>query len=264
MLNIHKNIEAQLTYYHSTQRIPNIIFNGPSGVGKSTLLHNFLMLIYDNDKSKMREMCMYVNCAHGKGIKFIRDELKFFAKTNINTTNGKFKSIVLINGDKLTTDAQSALRRCIELFTFNTRFFIIVEDKNKMLTPVLSRFCEINIPEPLYRGKPINLYKHRLNNIFDRTVNKKKLAILTQHLYGLPPSPALTSMVDISARLVSLGFSAIDVHKLIEDGIFNDQLSELGKYKLLMHFDKIRRECRDEKTLMLTLLISIFMPPTPM
>ena len=29
---------------------------------------------------------MYVNCAHnnGKGIRFIRDELKFFAKTNIH------------------------------------------------------------------------------------------------------------------------------------------------------------------------------------
>ena len=39
---------------------------------------------------------MCVNCAHGKGIKFIRDELKFFAKTNINHMHGYFfKSIVL-------------------------------------------------------------------------------------------------------------------------------------------------------------------------
>ena len=27
---------------------------------------------------------MHVNCAHSKGIRFIRDELKFFAKTNIH------------------------------------------------------------------------------------------------------------------------------------------------------------------------------------
>lgn len=27
---------------------------------------------------------MILNCAHGKGIKIIREELKFFARTNIN------------------------------------------------------------------------------------------------------------------------------------------------------------------------------------
>jgi hypothetical protein len=31
---------------------------------------------------------MYVNCSHGKGIKFIREELKFFAKTHINSNGG--------------------------------------------------------------------------------------------------------------------------------------------------------------------------------
>ena len=40
------------------------------------------------------------------------------------------------NADKLTIDAQSALRRCIELFSHNTRFFIVVEDKNKLLRPI--------------------------------------------------------------------------------------------------------------------------------
>ena len=72
---------------------------------------------------------MTVNCAHGKGIKFIRDELKFFAKTNIQSNTGaSFKTITLINADFLTIDAQSALRRCIELFSHNTRFFIIVKN----------------------------------------------------------------------------------------------------------------------------------------
>ena len=75
---------------------------------------------------------MYVNCSHGKGIKFIREELKYFAKSQINSNGGdNFKSILLINADKLTFDAQSAIRRCIELFSYNTRFFIVVEDKYK-------------------------------------------------------------------------------------------------------------------------------------
>ena len=118
---------------------------------------------------------MYVNCAHGKGIKFIRDELKFFAKSHINSNGGDiFKCIILLNGDKLTMDAQSALRRCIELFSHTTRFFIIVEDKYKLLRPILSRFCEIYIPEPIYNGKYINLYKHTIEQTFKMKDLKKK------------------------------------------------------------------------------------------
>ena len=50
-------------------------------------------------------------------------------KTHINIKGtGHFKTIVMTNADKLTIDAQSALRRCIESFSHTTRFFIIVGD----------------------------------------------------------------------------------------------------------------------------------------
>jgi hypothetical protein len=43
---------------------------------------DFINEIYDNDKMVIKNYVLNVNCAHGKGIKFIREELKFFAKTN--------------------------------------------------------------------------------------------------------------------------------------------------------------------------------------
>ena len=96
MLPIHQNIKNKLDYFHKNKKIPNIIFNGPSGSGKSKLVNDFITLIYDNNKEKIKDFVMYVNCAHGKGIKFIREELKFFAKTHINSNGGDiFKSIVL-------------------------------------------------------------------------------------------------------------------------------------------------------------------------
>jgi len=169
-LNIHHDIKEKLKYFYEIRKIPNIIFNGPSGSGKSTIVNDFISLIYEGNKDKIKDFVMYVNCAHGKGIKFIREELKFFAKTHINSNGGDiFKSIILLNGDKLTMDAQSALRRCIELFSHNTRFFIIVEDKYKLLRPILSRFCEIYISEPEYKGKYINLYKYNLEETFKLT-----------------------------------------------------------------------------------------------
>lgn len=263
MLNIHKNIEKQLNHYYTTKNVPNIIFNGSSGSGKSTILNNFISLIYDHDKTKIREMCMFVNCAHGKGIKFVRDELKFFAKTNINTHGGKFKSIVLTNGDKLTTDAQSALRRCIELFTFNTRFFIIVEDKYKLLTPILSRFCEIYVPEPQYRGNSINLYQYNLNKMFNQSISKKtRLNSLEQRLINvMKDDKTSTSPVKISefvSELYDDGYCALDIQKLLENNLHNEELSDLTRYKLLMMFEKMKKEHRDEKTLMMCMIYYIF------
>ena len=160
-LNIHQNIKEKLNYFYEIHKIPNILFHGPTGSGKRSIVNEFIHNIYENDREKIKSFVMYVNCSHGKGIRFIRDELKFFAKTHIYSNGGDiFKSIVLFNGDKLTIDAQSALRRCIELFSHNTRFFIIVEDKYKLLKPILSRFCEIYIPEPEHKGVPINLYTY--------------------------------------------------------------------------------------------------------
>ena len=141
-LPLHAHIQKKLDYFYETQKIPNLIFHGSSGTGKRTIVYDFLNKIYDSDKHKLKTNVMMVNCAHGKGIKFIREELKFFAKTNIQSNSGVlFKSIVLLNADSLTIDAQSALRRCIELFSHNTRFFIIVENKHTVLYPILSRFC---------------------------------------------------------------------------------------------------------------------------
>lgn len=150
----HDKIKKKLDYFIEKGKIPNIIFYGQSGSGKKTLLKYFLDKIYEGQYLQ-EQYIMNVNCAHGKGIKFIRDEMKFFAKTNINLTlrskNTKFpipKSIILLNAEQLTIDAQSALRRCIELFSTTTRFFIVTQKKEKLLKPIISRFCDIYVPRP--------------------------------------------------------------------------------------------------------------------
>ena len=128
-LKIHSNIYKKLDFFIKENKIPHIIFYGNYGTGKRTILNNFINKIYKNDKNIINSYVMYVNCAHNKGIRFIRDELKFFAKINIhNNENLLFKSIVLFNAEKLTIDAQSALRRCIEKFSYNTRFFFNVPE----------------------------------------------------------------------------------------------------------------------------------------
>ena len=256
-LQIHQQIKDKLKYFHDIHKIPNIIFNGPSGSGKSTMVNEFISLIYNADKEKIKNMAMYVNCAHGKGIKFIREELKFFAKTNINTNGGDtFKSIILLNGDKLTMDAQSALRRCIELFSHNTRFFIIVEDKYKLLKPILSRFCEIYISEPEYNGQTINLYKWNIEQTYKLTDViaqrndwlKKELNKLVKQTINEKIINEIDLLLFVS-KLYEKAYNSLDIIKLLEDDLFD--ISQEKRYELLIAFNKVRKEFRNEKLLLL-------------
>lgn len=265
MINIHKPIKDKLEYFHNNKKIPNIIFNGPSGSGKSSIVNDFISLIYDGNKDKIRDFVMYVNCAHGKGIKFIREELKFFAKTHINSNGGDvFKSIVLLNGDKLTMDAQSALRRCIELFSHNTRFFIIVEDKYKMLKPILSRFCEIYIPEPEYNGKIINLYKYNLEQTFKMVdIKGKRIEWLRAELdktftKGTESNISETTLLSFVTKLYEKAYNALDIIQMLEDGQIIMAISN-KQYELLIAFNKVRKEFRNEKLLMLFVLNFIYL-----
>jgi GTPase SAR1 family protein len=263
LLNIHKSIKNKLEYFNSIHKIPNIIFHGPSGSGKRTIVNEFIHNIYNNDREQIKSFVMYVNCAHGKGIKFIRDELKFFAKTHINSNGGDiFKSIILLNADKLTMDAQSALRRCIELFSHNTRFFIIVEDKYKLLKPILSRFCEIYIPEPLYNGNIINLYKYNLNETFKmKDVQNTRLEWLKKELLkSVNKITNISELIQISTKLYEKGYSGIDIFNLIEIPKFMELLiTTEKKYELLIAFNKVRKEFRNEKLLILFILNFLFL-----
>jgi DNA polymerase III delta prime subunit len=249
---LHNNIYEKLTYFVNINKIPNIIFHGPSGCGKRTILNNFINMIYENKKNTIKQYVMFVNCAHGKGIKFIREELKFFAKTNIH--NGIFKTIVLSNADKLTIDGQSALRRCIELFSHNTRFFIIVEDKYKLLKPILSRFCEIYIPLPTINNEQVNLNKYNSNNIILNNNNLKKeetIKTLILNILKNKINLSNTNVLETSKILYEKGYSALDLLEQIEK---LDELQDERKYLILLFINKIKKEFRSEKMLIMFIL----------
>jgi hypothetical protein len=266
MLSIHESIKEKLAYFQSIHKIPNIIFHGPSGSGKRKIVNDFIHNVYDNDKEKIKNLVMNVNCAHGKGIKFIRDELKFFAKTHIHSNGGDlFKSILLLNADKLTMDAQSALRRCIELFSHNTRFFIIVEDKYKLLKPILSRFCEIYIPEPVIHGSSINLYKYNIQQTFSmKEIKTQRMEYLKKGIHKLHSdnnNPIDSKkLIDFSTHLYEKGYCGLDVMYLIENSkCFDPWLTPSKSYELLIAFNKVRKEFRNEKLLLLFILHFLFL-----
>ena len=271
----HDAIIEKLNYFYKIHKIPNIIFHGGCGTGKKTIVNQFINTIYNGDKEKIKTFVMYVNCAHGKGIKFIREELKFFAKTHIISNGGDiFKSVILLNADKLTMDAQSALRRCIELFSHSTRFFIVIEDKYKLLKPILSRFCEIYVPELIIKNTIVNLHnideeKHHLGSL------QKEMKIYMDGL-GMHDTDTNTNTntntkskneniikknADFSVKLYEKGYNGLDLIALIERNMFTSKniLTNNKRIEFLITFNKIRKEFRNEKILILFILHFMFL-----
>lgn len=280
MIKFNESIKNKLDFFLKTKKIPNIIFHGTSGSGKRTIVNDFVFDIYDRDKSLIPTYVMNVNCAHGKGIKFIREELKFFAKTHINNigTTCYFKTIILSNADKLTIDAQSALRRCIELFSHNTRFFIIVEDKYKLLKPIISRFCEIFITEPVSVSsngvyKRINLHKYNIQKGFAvSSADKSREVWLTKKIQEIAlevgqaaqaaqsaaveqagaVEQANTNLFDLSIQLYEKGYSGLDLINYIEKDTM--MMDAERKFHILLFFQKIKKDFRNEKLFILFIL----------
>jgi DNA polymerase III delta prime subunit len=262
-LEIHQNIKEKLDYFYKIHKIPNMIFHGPSGSGKRTIVNEFIHKIYDNNKDKIKSFVMYVNCSHGKGIKFIREELKLFAKTHINSNGGNiFKSIILLNADKLTIDAQSALRRCIELFSHNTRFFIIAEDKYNLMKPILSRFCEIYVSEPVINGKITNIYQYNLNCVFNmKDIKNHHLDWLKKELQKLVNKKiTIEELISLCNKLYEKAYSSLDILNLLENTNFLENIITIEKkYECLLCFNRIRKEFRNEKLLILFILNFLFL-----
>tara|TARA_B100001287_G_scaffold276328_1_gene286754 strand:- start:3110 stop:3931 length:822 start_codon:yes stop_codon:yes gene_type:complete len=260
-MEIHKEIKEKLDTFYETKKIPNLIFHGSSSSGKITIVKNFINTIYNNNKQLIKTNVMMVNCSHGKGIKFIRDELKFFAKSNLNSSNTLlFKTIVLLNADNLTTDAQSALRRCIEQFSHTTRFFMVLENKYKLLQPILSRFCEIYVNEYIKDGKIYNLEKLKMEELENKLTDHDLLNDLNNKMIELIDMKKnneldLTILNNYSQHFYENGITCLDLINNYKQHNFD---SEYDKSELLIIFDKIRTEFRFEKLLMLLILKFIF------
>jgi GTPase SAR1 family protein len=276
----HKNIHNKLNVFIKNRKIPNIIFYGPHGSGKTYILNRFIHAIYDGDKNAMKNYIMRANCAHGKGIRFIREELKFFAKTNIDMKEGAiFKTVILTNADKLTIDAQSALRRCIELFSSSTRFFIVVENKDSLLKPILSRFCDIYIPPPMiaaeaengcdtHRPTAINIHswladkacdtykihksrEHPLHELIKIHPSYLQSASAAADCADEPTCKSYEEILNLSGSLYEQGYCGLDIIDYIHT---HPDIIDIRRYELLIMFDKVRKEFRNEKLLMLYFL----------
>ncbi len=93
-----------------------------------------------------------------RGIQTIRERVKDFART-MPLGEVPFKMIILDEADNMTSDAQQALRRIMEMFSRTTRFCLIANYPSKIIEPIQSR-CAIFRFQPLRKEDVIKRLKY--------------------------------------------------------------------------------------------------------
>ena len=140
-----KEIVSILTAYVREKNMPNLLFAGPPGIGKTTAA---LALARDLYGESYRGCILELNASDERGIDVVRGKIKDFART-VSLSDVPFKIIFLDEADSLTNDAQNALRRTMELYVGATRFILSANYSSKIIEPIQSR-CSV------FRFRPLN------------------------------------------------------------------------------------------------------------
>jgi len=130
-----KEIVERLKKFISEKNMPHLLFAGSPGTGKTTIA---LALVHDLFGENFRDYFLELNASDERGIDVIRNKVKDFART-LPGKDVPFKVILLDEADNMTSDAQQALRRTMELFTSTTRFVLACNYLSKVIEPIQSR-----------------------------------------------------------------------------------------------------------------------------
>ena len=203
-LTFHPNQTKLLTSLSENSEFPHLIFYGPDGAGKKTRVHCFLSKVYGEGiykmntinkelKLKSKNISYMVTSSNyhlefcpsdvGNNDKFIIShvikETSSFAQLDTESQKN-FKVIVLLEADKMTKEAQSALRRTMEKYSENCRIIMIVNDLSAIIDPIRSRCFSLRIPSPT--KDEIKKVLQHIKNIEKIDINETQInSIIEKH-----------------------------------------------------------------------------------
>lgn len=124
----HKQIFTTLI---NQRTIPNLLFSGIQGSGKSSLAQILISAIGIDESDVLT-----INASDLRGIDVFRDTIKEFAST---TPLGLFKVVCLEEAERLTAHAQTALKKFMEDVSDSVRFILTTNHENEIIGPIKSR-----------------------------------------------------------------------------------------------------------------------------
>jgi len=154
------------------QEIPNLLFYGNAGTGKTTLaklLVNYVDAEY-----------LFLNCSE-VGIDTVRTTITQFSQTK--SFNGRMKVIICDEIDGSSTDAQRGLRNTMEENSGYCRYILTCNFINRVIQPLQSRCQSFLLAPPIVGIVKRVAHVLKSENIEIDSENKKKLIYLVKKLY---------------------------------------------------------------------------------
>lgn len=140
------NVMGTLQGIKTKQDMPNMLFSGKAGVGKTTVA-----------KAICRDLdvdVLVINASDENGIAVLRDKIKDFASGMSFT--GKRKYVILDEADYLNAQStQPALRAFMDESSLNTGFIFCVNYANRIIDPLRSRCSYVDFKIPAEERKTI-------------------------------------------------------------------------------------------------------------
>ena len=124
------SIKKTFKEFLSSGELPNFLFCGGAGVGKTTVAKALC--------NEIGAEYLFINGSEESGIDILRSKIKNFA-SSVSLTDAK-KVVILDEADYLNANStQPALRGFIEEFSNNCRFIFTCNFKNRIIEPLHSR-----------------------------------------------------------------------------------------------------------------------------
>ena len=134
----HNNTISILKKYISSKYLPNILFYGHAGTGKTSTITAYAKELYGE---MYNTMVLEINASDERGIEVVRNKIKPFIMTKAGFFDNTFpfKLVILDEADSLTQDAQGMLRIVIEKYIQNARFCFICNYIKNINPAIISR-----------------------------------------------------------------------------------------------------------------------------
>ncbi len=120
--------------------MPHMIISGMPGIGKTTSILCLARQLLG--PTAYKEAVLELNASDERGIDVVRGRIKGFAQKKVTLPPGRQKLVILDEADSMTSGAQQALRRTMEIYSSTTRFAFACNQSNKIIEPLQSR-CAI-------------------------------------------------------------------------------------------------------------------------